>query len=196
MSDNARLIYALILLMMVSAALFSRRIPLGRMARYALAWIGIFAFGFVLFSFRGEFSTAWARVKSELTPGGSEEPGGMVRLRKGEDGHFQADVTINGRTIRMLVDSGATVTSISSQTAQRVGVEVDRSGFPVVTSTANGKTQDWRATASELRLGSIRREDFPVHVSDTLGDTDLLGMNFLSTLKSWRVEGDEMVLQP
>jgi aspartyl protease family protein len=196
MTDEARMIYALILLVMVSSALFSRRIPMGQMVRYALAWIAIFSAGFVLFSFRGQFLSAWNEIKSELAPGGVEERGGIVRLRKAESGHFEADVQINGKVVRMLVDSGATVTSISSATASRLGMVVDRSGFPVAVETANGATQAWRATVDELKLGAIRRVDFPVQVSDTLGDSELLGMNFLSTLKSWRVEGDEMVLEP
>jgi aspartyl protease family protein len=45
-----------------------------------------------------------------------------------------------------------------------------------------------------LDVGSISRKDFAVHVGDGLGDTNLLGMNFLSSLKSWRVDGDELVL--
>ena len=53
-----------------------------------------------------------------------------------------------------------------------------------------------RARLERLNVGPIKRQDFPVLVSDTLGDTNLLGMNLLNTLKGWRVEGDTLVLNP
>jgi aspartyl protease family protein len=48
----------------------------------------------------------------------------------------------------------------------------------------------------ELRLGDIAARDLGVVVSPAFGDTDVLGMNFLSKLKSWRVEGQTLILEP
>jgi aspartyl protease family protein len=53
-----------------------------------------------------------------------------------------------------------------------------------------------RARIKRITVGPIVREDFPVLVADNLGDANLLGMNFLSTLKGWRVEAGELVLNP
>ena len=52
-----------------------------------------------------------------------------------------------------------------------------------------------QSTAERLQLGSIERSDFPVNVSDR-DDTNVLGMNFLSSLSGWRVEGHDLVLRP
>jgi aspartyl protease family protein len=52
-----------------------------------------------------------------------------------------------------------------------------------------------QSSADRLQVGSIERTDFPVDVSGQ-EDLNLLGMNFLRSLQSWRVEGNYLVLQP
>ena len=62
--------------------------------------------------------------------------------------------------------------------------------------TANGMVEADRASITDLRVGSLAMRDHDVLISDGLGDTNLLGMNFLSELESWRVEGSSMILVP
>ncbi len=96
----------------------------------------------------------------------------------------------------MLIDSGATTTALSEATAKATGVEVDRSGFGEMIETANGTIIANRGRIRELRVGDIVARDLAVTVSPELGDTDLIGMNFLGQLASWRVEGGTLVLEP
>ena len=194
--DSGYLIYLVAILVFVASGLFARRENFSNILKYAMIWCGIFAVGFVLFAFRGEFKGGWNRVTSELSPSGSVDEGtGAIRLQTAEDGHFWAKVHINGRTVSMLVDSGATTTTLSAATAKLAGISIDRTGMPVIVNTANGLARSWRATAKDFSLSGVRRENFAVHVSE-MDDVDLIGMNFLMTLESWRVEGDEMILMP
>ena len=195
-SDTSSLVYCLIVLMIVASGLFARKLPLGQTMKYVLAWIGIFALGFVLFSFRGEAGAIWQRITADLNPSAPRTQDGTVRVTKGEDGHFYVDSKINGRSIKFLIDSGATQTALSVGAAQTGGVEVSQSGFPVSIDTANGSTTAQRARIARLSVGPIMREDFPVLVSESFGNVNLLGMDFLSSLKGWRVEGNTMVLNP
>jgi aspartyl protease family protein len=87
------------------------------------------------------------------------------------------------------------MTTVSSATARAASVELS-GGFPVVVETANGIAEVQRARVETLAIGPIVQSDAPVHVSDGLGDTNLLGMSFLSKLKSWRVEGRTLILEP
>jgi aspartyl protease family protein len=194
--QTGNLVYAVLLLVLVSSSLLARRLPLGQTLRMALAWVGIFGAMFVLFTFRAEFSKIWQRVKSEFVSGGSTMADGTLRVPQGEDGHFYVDARINGHTVRLLVDSGATTTSLSVATAKAAGLEVDMDGFPVIVDTANGTAEARRARVRQFDVGPIKRSDFPVLVAEGLGDGNLIGMNFLSTLKSWRVEGNVLVLNP
>jgi aspartyl protease family protein len=194
--DTSSLVYSLVVLMMVASGLFARKLPLGQTMKYILAWIGIFGIGFVLLSFRGEAGALWQRITADLNPSAPRMKDGTVRIAKGEDGHFHVDSEINGRSVLFLIDSGATQTALSVGAAQTGSVEVSQSGFPVSIDTANGSTTAQRARIARLSVGPITREDFPVLVSESFGDVNLLGMDFLSSLKGWRVEGDTMILNP
>jgi aspartyl protease family protein len=194
--QSGNLIYSVLLLVLVSSSLFARRLPIGQTLKMAVTWLGIFATIFVLFTFRAEFGQIWDRVKGEFVGGGTTQKDGTLRVAKGEDGHFHVDAVINGYKTRLLVDSGATTTSLSGSTARAAGLEIDMAGFPVVVETANGSAEARRARVSSLKVGPVTRTDFPVLVAEGLGDINLLGMNFLSTLKGWRVDGDFLVLNP
>lgn len=122
--------------------------------------------------------------------------GRETRIRMAADGHFWARVTLDGVPRRMLIDSGATVTALSTRTAQAAALDVRNSAFPMILNTANGQISAQTATVRELRLGDIAARGLGVVVSPAFGDTDVLGMNFLSKLKSWRVEGQTLILEP
>lgn len=120
---------------------------------------------------------------------------GSVSIRLSPDGHFWARATINGVERRMLIDSGATVTAISESTARAAGIDFT-DGTPVQVSTANGVVNARRANVGRVAVGALSTEDLTVFVAPSFGDLDVLGMNFLSRLKSWRVEGNVLILEP
>jgi aspartyl protease family protein len=122
--------------------------------------------------------------------------GKEVRVRMAADGHFWVNATINDVERRMLIDSGATVTAISDQTARSAGVEAGTGLSPVVLRTANGMAPARTGSIEELRIGNILARNLKIVTSPGLGNMDVLGMNFLSQLKSWRVEGQTLVLVP
>lgn len=196
-SDTASLIYGLLLLVLVGSALVSRTLPIGQTLKMALGWIGIFALIFLLVSFRPEMRLIWQRVSEEL--GFGSEPaisGAPLTLRKSDDGHFWITAQVNGHDVRFLVDSGATMTAMSAQAAREANVEPSGLGVHTVIETANGIVEADRATIEDLQVGPLRMGDHHVLISEALGETNLLGMNFLSELDSWRVEGNSMILTP
>lgn len=131
---------------------------------------------------------------------GQQVEGGETRLRMARDGHFwiraRIGAGIGGVERRMLVDSGATVTALSVRTAAAAGVKPAPAPFPMLIRTANGTIRAETATIPELRMGNIVARDLAVVVSPAFGDADVIGMNFLSRLKGWRVEDGTMVLVP
>lgn len=122
--------------------------------------------------------------------------GKELRVPMAADGHFWVDASINGTKRRMLVDSGATVTAVPVQTAQAAGLNPEANPVPVMIRTANGTIAAQSTRADELRIGNIVARDLGVIVSPAFGDTHVLGMNFLSRLESWRVEGRTLILKP
>jgi aspartyl protease family protein len=183
-----------LLLVLVVSSLVGAQITAGKAVRYGLIWVAVFGAVFALVAFRGEFGALGARLKSEVT--GSAEPlvsGGTMRLTKRDDGHFWVDARVNGAPVRFLVDSGATITTVSASVASAAGLEPGMRGD--VVETANGTVFMPRVTAGLIELGAIRRSDLSVNINPA-SETSVLGMNFLSSLSSWGVQGDVMVLTP
>jgi aspartyl protease family protein len=172
------------------------RLPyIGALIR-TLVSFGLLALVGLLLMERAPYDPMLAQIADRFALDSQEVVGNEVRIRMSPDGHFRADVTVNGVRTRMLVDSGATVTALSAATAARAGLELDDNILPVVLQTANGATAARTATVGELDLGNITARGLKVVVSPALGDMDLLGMNFLGKLKSWRVEGRTLILVP
>ncbi len=194
--DTAHFVYAGVAALLVASSFFARRLPIGQSLKMILAWAAIFGIGIILFSFRHEAKTVWNRVKSELSSDGIAQNDSTIRIRKSEDGHFWVNALLNGKSVRLLIDSGATTTGLTLETARSANIDTSGAAFPVFIDTANGTIKAQRARVASFKIGSIQRNDFGVIVAENFGDTNVVGMNFLSTLESWRVEGDELILNP
>ena len=135
------------------------------------------------------------RVTEEIGLDNQSVAGNELRVRMSADGHFWVNATINGTKRRMLIDSGATVTALSDDTARESGVDTGMALTPVVLRTANGATPARTGSIDELRVGNIVARNLKVVSAPGL-DLDVIGMNFLSELESWRVEGRTLILVP
>lgn len=197
MGDSAGVIYGILLLVLVGSALFTRRIPMTQMVKMFLIWIGIFLILYILFSFRAEFSTVWERVKSDIAGTSNQSSNGQeIILTRKDDGHFWIRASVNNVPIDFLVDSGATGISMSTKDADEAGIDYDLGGIPVLMNTANGTSKSYRASIDLLKTEMAIYEDVNIFVSPTLGNINLLGMSYLNRLQSWRVSGNQMILQP
>ena len=195
MEDGPSMIWGVVCILLLVSSLAARRLPLGYVAKAGLAWIAIFATLFAIFSFRFEFIGIWERVKADISgTAGQNISGEAIELRRQDDGHYWLMVDINGKPVRFMVDSGATMTAINATTASEAGIEAD--GYPIILGTANGRIAAKRANVRSLVIGPHRIENHPVVVSESFGDVNVLGMNFLNSMQSWRVEANMMVLQP
>lgn len=180
----------------VAVMVLARRIPvIGRLLAFAMT-AGCLVLVALLLMERAPLDPTFARVAQRFELGGQRVVGKEMRVPMAADGHFWVRVKLGGIERRMLVDSGATVTAISADTAAAAGIEPSDSLMPVMMQTANGTVAAQTATVPELRIGNVVARDLPVVVSPAFGDMNVVGMNFLSRLKSWRVEDGVMILQP
>ena len=184
-------VYILLAVILVAGSLMTRREPAAKMLKMALAWIVIFAAGFVLFTFRDNFGWVAQRLKAEAV-GTPVEQGRETRIPMAIDGHFWVEASINGRPVKFLIDSGATMTTIDRDTARAAGVEVSSRRDQFV-RTGNGVIRVSSGRAGEIQVGEITRRDVGVQVTES-DDLNVLGMNFLSSLNRWGVEGRWLVL--
>ena len=186
-------VYILMAIMLVLGSLMARREPAAKLLTMALMWVAIFAAGFVLFTFRDDFSWVAQRLRAEAT-GEPVHQGKQIRIPMAIDGHFWVNARVNGQAVKFLVDSGATMTTIGRDVAARTGVQVNPTADQVV-RTGNGMIRVSSGRARSLEVGTIERRDIAMHVADH-EDLNVLGMNFLSSLDRWGVEGRWLVLVP
>ena len=131
-----------------------------------------------------------ASSASEPSSGSSD----AVELRREPDGHFYADVEINGTPIRALVDTGASGIALSREDARRAGIGISIGMYEVVGVGASGEVRGERVTLDRVTLGGETAEDMQAIVLDS-GDLTLLGQSFLSHFDSVEIQGDKMVLR-
>lgn len=193
-NDSIQLIWSVGALILVGSGLIARRLPIGQTFKLVAVWIAIFAGALLLVSYRGAIIAAWHRIVGELV--GGQTVGNALRIPMSDDGHFWVNASVNGVSQRFLIDSGATTTALSTALVRNAGVEIDTGAMPQLLSTANGEVQAQPGRVAAFTVGPIRSHDLRIVTAAAFGDTNVIGMNFLSTLKAWRVEGQTLVLEP
>lgn len=128
---------------------------------------------------------------------GSSQPhggsGSTVVLTADGRGHFKSNGTINGQQMNFVVDTGATLVSISRADADRMGIAY-QNGRPLIMGTANGQTQGWGLKLNSVRVGDVEVYGVDAVVTPTPMPYVLLGNSFLDHFQMHKVN-DQMVLE-
>ena len=187
------LVYAGIAALLLMAL---QRLPVvGRYIRFAFS-ATLLAFMIFLVLQMAPYQPELSRITGRLGLDDQQVAGGELRVPMAADGHFWVRASVDGIERRMLIDSGATITALSAATARAANIDTSSGIAPIVLQTANGAAPAHAGRIDELRVGNIVARNLRVVTSPGLGNTDVLGMNFLSRLQSWRVEGQTLILVP
>lgn len=180
----------------VAGGMLRRAVPLLGRAMQGVGNLGLVAALLLTIAQVARLTTSSDLVLPQLGMPEQSVAGGETRIPMSRDGHFWLSATVNGAPTRFLVDTGATLTAISEQTALDARVPERSLRQTVNMRTANGAIRAELATIGELRLGNIVARDLDAVIAPGLGDTNVIGMNLLSRLNSWRVEGKTLILVP
>lgn len=122
--------------------------------------------------------------------------GRKVQIKAGHGGHYFTEVRMNNRTVKVLVDTGATMVAINETTARKIGIRLKSSDFKYKVNTANGTAKMANATIREIRIGNIRVQNVRAGIlRDSALSTTLLGMSFLNQLKRFGVSNQTLLLE-
>ena len=121
--------------------------------------------------------------------------GQAATLWRADDGLFYVDATINGANVRLIVDTGASMTVLSPDDARRVGAAFSGAAFDQEAQTAAGASRMARVTLSYMRVGTTSASLVSAVVASQPLAYSLLGQNWLSRIGSVTIEGDRMTMR-
>lgn len=136
--------------------------------------------------------------RQKLTIGGQISLAGTgsglarVTLTANSQGHFETLGSIDGATVRFLVDTGATMISMGISDARRIGIDYTK-GQPGYASTANGTVRVYRVRLNTVKVGDITLNAIDALVHESSMEHLLLGMTFLNRVEMTR-KGDSLTL--
>lgn len=110
-------------------------------------------------------------------------------------GMYLAYGSINGHSVRFLVDTGASIIAINSNAAKRMGIQYRLDGKPTTANTASGVAKAWEVKLKSVKVGQLKQRNVPALVIDGPHPLNvLLGMTFLERLKVQKENGT-MILE-
>lgn len=167
--------------------LLSQRGQMGKTLQQASIWGLIFLGGIAAVGL-------WGDISHSLTPRQSVQTDGAVRLPRQADGHFYAELDVNGRPLTFMVDTGATQIVLSEADAVRAGLPVDSLRYLGQASTANGIVATANVTLDSVTLGGVTLPDVRAVVNGGPMSGSLLGMSYLRQFRSIQIEDDTLIL--
>jgi len=180
-----------------------------KLLREIVSWGVVAVIGAAAFSHFEELKTGTERLLGLPTPADiaarQESPremqatarfGSVVEIKSGRSGHFDTEAEINGRSIKVMVDTGATMVALSYEDAEHAGIYLNRGDFTRAVTTANGVARVAPVTLDRVSIGDITVRDVPAAVAEPGRlNTSLLGMSFLSRLSRFDMRSGVLVLQ-
>lgn len=133
------------------------------------------------------------RVGQHAVGTASADGSGKVTLTADGQGHFYTTGTINGTSVRFIVDTGATMVSLGTADAKRIGIDPSR-GVKGMSDTANGQSVVTKVKLDTVRVGDITLYNVDALIHQGELPAALLGMSFLNRMEMQR-DGSTMTLK-
>ncbi len=201
--EFAGIMTGIVLLIFIGGGtLMSYRGQGSRMIKDIAIWLAIALALVTVYSFRFEFETVARRVVGELMPGlvnmsyRNSEGESVVEIPRRINGHYVTRVRVNGAPIEMMVDTGASGIVLTPQDARRAGIDMSRLSYSVPVNTANGQAMVAMVRLQAISIGDIGASNMQAHISRPGAlSQSLLGMSFLSRLRSYEVKNGVLILR-
>jgi len=176
------------LLFIGGSFLFSRRGKLNQTLQQAMIWGLIFVGAIIAYGFKDV-------LKAQIYPSQAVQiASDSITLARSRDGHFHADLSVNGHSIDFIIDTGASGVVLSKKDAQSIGIVTGNLNFLGTASTANGQVRTASIKLGVVKLGNFVDYDVPASVNDGELFGSLLGMDYLNRFSEFRINGDTLTL--
>lgn len=181
-----RLLYlALLLAALGGWAAVEMRKDWGKTLKMVLAWGMIFLGMMAVFGL-------WGDIQRGMKPR-QQVSAASVTLPRAQDGHYYAELAINGKTLTFMADTGASTVVLSPNDARKIGIDPAKLAFMGEALTANGMVRTARVSLPNVTFGPFHEEALPASVNQAPMDVSLLGMEYLGRFQI-SITGDQMIL--
>jgi aspartyl protease family protein len=185
--DLARLAYLGLLAAAVGGwVIVEYRQRWGQALRVALAW------GMIFLGVMAGYGV-WQDLRRDVRPDQIEQAQ-QVEIPRAADGHYYLRLTVNGRDVAFMVDTGATNIVLSPNDAAGLGIDPAQLNYFGQADTANGSVRTARVTLDSVSLGPFHDSGVTAFVNEAAMDGSLLGMAYLG-LFSIEIKADRMILR-
>ena len=137
------------------------------------------------------------RVLADVVPGRPVQVGRSVEIARGRGGDFHVPTQVNGVSVYMVLDTGATAVVLTQDDAKAAGLPLDMLHYTVEIETANGHARAAEVSLKQVSVGFITERAVPALIAQPgqLKES-LLGMSFLNRLESYEMRGDKLLMRP
>jgi len=182
-------------LVLGSTFLLGGQIGLSTAVRSIIAWVGIALLLILGYSYRDDFSRMYHRVAGELSPGATTTGPDRVRISAAQDGHFYVDARINGKPVRLLVDTGATSTVLSQPAARAAGIDPGGLSYNIQVRTANGIVRAAVVLLDSFAIGNATLRNERVLVTERTGrEMSVMGVRTLNRFNGYSVRNGVLTI--
>jgi aspartyl protease family protein len=129
------------------------------------------------------------------TSNASAATSGDAQVVKGEGGHFWAEAEVDGHWVHCLIDTGASMVSLTPLDAQRLGVDLSSLSYDIPLNTANGQAHAARVRLDHVTVAGARIDGVDAVVVPQGLTTSLLGMSYLGRLSRFEATPDSLILR-
>ena len=184
------LIYLLLLgAVLVSYMIVANRSQLGSMVRNAALWV---------FIFLGAIAAVglWNDLRHDIAPRQSVmQEGTGITVPRSQDGHYYLTLDVNGKSVRFVVDTGATEIVLSRNDAARIGLDVENLVYSSRAFTANGIVQTAPVRLEQIGFGGIGESGIRAVVNNGEMSESLLGMSYLNRFSTLSISNGTLTLE-
>lgn len=184
------LIYLLLLgAVLVSYMIVANRRQLGSMVRNAALWVFIFLGAIAAIGL-------WNDLRHDIAPRQSVmQEGTGITVPRSQDGHYYLTPDVNGKSVRFIVDTGATEIVLSRNDAARIGLDIDSLVYSGRAFTANGIVQTAPVRLERMGFGSIEESGIRAVVNNGQMSDSLLGMSYLNRFSTLSISNGTLTLE-
>ncbi|TKZ20733.1 TIGR02281 family clan AA aspartic protease [Shimia litoralis] len=187
--ENGQLTYLVVL---CAAVLFwfvtNHRQSFGKILQQAMAWVLIFLGVIVAIGMWGDIRDTVRPTQAVF----SDE--GRIEIPRSQDGHYRLTLTINGKPILFVVDTGASQVVLSKADAAKAGLDLENLVYYGRALTANGEVRTAPVTLTEVKIGTLTDRNVAAQVNGGELDQSLLGMSYLQRFEQITITGQKLIL--